>query len=296
MSEPRESAELSPADADGVRELAAAAAARDGVAPYGEQTLIALTRPGVHLLVRDAGRLAGYAQLDPGTPAAEVAVHPAYRRRGTGTALVQALVRRAPGVRIWAHGSLPAAAALAARLGLQTSRELLQLELTDLGALPPVGLPDGIALRSFLPGLDDAEWLELNARAFVDLPDQGGWTARDLTDRQSQAWFDPAGFLIAVDGAGDMVGFHWTKVEERPRPGGGHDHVGEVYVVGVDPDRQGLGLGRALTLAGLHHLRGVGVQAVTLYVDGANTAARALYDSLGFTRHHTDTEYQHVPS
>ena len=61
-------------------------------------------------------------------------------------------------------------------------------------------------------------------------------------------------------------------------------------MIGVDPDAQGIGLGRALVLAGLDHLARIrrcpnGV----LYVAAANTPAVGLYESLGFTVHRTDT-------
>jgi mycothiol synthase len=91
-----------------------------------------------------------------------------------------------------------------------------------------------------------------------------------------------------------VVGFHWTKVHGR-KSGGGHDHdaIGEVYVVGVDPDYAGRGLGRALTLAGLHHLRGLGLSQAMLYVDARNTSAIRLYEGLGFSRWDTDVLYRH---
>lgn len=61
-----------------------------------------------------------------------------------------------------------------------------------------------------------------------------------------------------------------------------------MYVVGVDPNERGTGLGRALTLIGLRYLRGRGLSWVMLYVDESNTPAIRLYESLGFT--HTDTD------
>ena len=89
-----------------------------------------------------------------------------------------------------------------------------------------------------------------------------------------------------------MTGFHWTKVhppgEQDPLSPG----VGEVYVVGVDPAEQGTGLGRALTLAGLHHLRDGGVAEAMLYVDEDNIPAIRMYEGLGFTRARIDAMYR----
>ena len=52
------------------------------------------------------------------------------------------------------------------------------------------------------------------------------------------------------------------------------------------------GLGRALTLAGLHRMAEQGVDVVDLYVDADNTAAVALYASLGFELFAADAQYR----
>ncbi len=130
--------------------------------------------------------------------------------------------------------------------------------------------PAGVSVRAFVPGRDDADWLRVNNRAFAGHPDQGGWVESTLQRRMAEPWFDPAGFLLAFD-RDRLAGFCWTKVHE---PGSGtRAALGEIYVIGVDPDRQGTGLGRALTVGGLDHLAHdrdcpVGM----LYVDGANRA------------------------
>jgi mycothiol synthase len=101
-------------------------------------------------------------------------------------------------------------------------------------------------------------------------------------------WFNPAGFLLAVDAGDSLLGFHWTKVHPRH---GGHPAIGEVYAVGVTPAAQGKGLGKALTVAGIRYLQGLGLHAVMLYTDADNTAAVSLYRGLGFTRWDMDVMY-----
>ncbi|WP_460665997.1 mycothiol synthase [Kribbella swartbergensis] len=290
---------LPPATAAAVTELARAAAESDGVNPLSERTLLHLDgeHPGdVHVLAYDgepgtievtglqsARNLIGYGSLSP-DGSAELVVTPAFRRQGIGTALLRMLLDHGgPRLRVWAHGRLPGSDELAARLGLEVTRELYFLRRTR-APLPEPVWPEGIAVRTFVPGQDEAAWLEVNSRAFADHPEQGSWTAADLAERLQQPWFDPSGFFLAVNSSsGALAGFHWTKVEEG---------VGEVYVVGVSPDYQGSGLGKALTLQGLHHLQEErGLDTVVLYVDGTNTAARGLYTSLGFTTAALDVQF-----
>ena len=128
---------------------------------------------------------------------------------------------------------------------------------------------------------------DLNARAFARHPEQGAWTREDLDLREREPWFDPDGFFLA-ERDGKLVGFHWTKIHGSDDAATAHEPIGEVYVVGVDPNERGTGLGRALTLVGLRYLRARGLSQVMLYVDESNTPAIRLYESLGFT--HTDTD------
>ncbi|MFF7214476.1 mycothiol synthase [Streptomyces sp. NPDC008238] len=291
--------ELSPGRADAVLALIEAAAEVDGQAAVSEQGRLHLrggAREGVtHLLVESDGALVGYAQLedtDPvEAPAAEMVIHPAHRAQGHGRALGHALLATSgKRLRVWAHGGHPAARHLAGLLGLALFRELRQLRrpLAEGAGAPPLGepvYPAGVTVRTFVPGRDDAAWLAVNAAAFAHHPEQGSLTQRDLDDRKAEPWFDPAGFFLAFRGD-RLAGFHWTKVHARER-------LGEVYVLGIHPEEQGGGLGRALTLTGLRHLvHDRGLPTAMLYVDADNAPALAVYERLGFTTHEVDLMYR----
>lgn len=294
------SARLDPDDIAAVLELLDAVTDADGVRPLSEHVMLHLRYGGDadarHLLASDDDRLVGYGHIDVTDTvegsAAELAVHPEARRHGIGRMIVTRMIEETPDgrLRLWAHGQHPAAAALAHDLGFQRERVLWQMRRSLFTSLPAPELPDGIRLRTFVPGQDEQAWTEVNNRAFADHPDQGHWGIEEIRTREREPWFDPAGFILAERASGELIGFHWTKVHGGKNTDHGHVHepIGEVYVVGVDPSAQGLGLGPALTLAGLRHLRSTGLSQAMLYVDESNTRAIALYERLGFTRWDTD--------
>ena len=107
----------------------------------------------------------------------------------------------------------------------------------------------------------------------------------ELAERMAEPWFDPVDLIVAVDGP-RMYGFHWTKRHSATQ--------GEVYVVAIDQDTQGKGLGRTLVDVGLRHLRSVGIEDVLLYVESDNTSAVSLYNSQGFTHAAADTHVMYV--
>ena len=285
MTEIRSLDRLTPAEAADVLALAAAADEADGVSPLSEDGVLGLRGSGrTHLLAYADETLAGYAYLD-GT-SGELVVHPKHRLRGHGTALIAAA---GPGaLQFWAHGDEEAARAFAEQAGFTRSRVLWQMR-RPLTNLPEIPLPEGVTVRAFVPGADDEAWLGVNRRAFAHHPEQGRWTPDDLRLRFGEPWFDPAGFLLAVDPADDrLLGFHWTKVHPAE---GDQPAIGEIYVLGVDPGGHRRGLGAALSVAGLRHLAGLGLADALLYVDESNSGAVALYRRLGFEIYSTDVMY-----
>jgi mycothiol synthase len=291
---------LMPEQQEAVLALADEATSSDGVSPIDDQVRLDVvhsdeSEPVTHLLATRDGALLGYAHArtnDTGPVSAHVVVAPSSRRAGIGTGLVTGLLAQAGtrGLRVWAHGDEAAAGLLSDRLGFTRVRDLWQMRRRlDLPIAPPVYPPD-VHVRTFEIGQDEAAWVRVNAEAFAHHPEQGRMTEDDLRQRIAEPWFDPRGFFLAVRGK-EVLGFHWTKVHRatptRPEP------IGEVYVVGVSPSAQGLGLGKALTTTGLLHLRALGLREVLLYVEGDNEAAIAVYEKLDFTRSTLDVMYEH---
>jgi mycothiol synthase len=262
----------------------------DGHSPIGEHKYLDLLHSDPNhitgLVGEDRGTPIAYVAVGPtqdsGTWAIEPALHPLHRDRSTTRRLVDAGVGRAieagaDRVRCWAF--LPNLVSVLEDAGFRPERELRQLRVGLPIASRPV-FPEDVLVRPFRPGVDEDVWLSVNNAAFAGHPENGAWTEDILEDRKAQTWFDADGFRMAWDGP-TLVGFCWTKVHD--------DGVGEIYVIGVAPEAQGRGLGRALVLEGLRHLADDRhLSRAMLYVDSGNEAALDLYQKLGFRLDHVD--------
>jgi mycothiol synthase len=296
--------DLGPSDKADVTDLLEAVSRVDGHPALSEQKRIELddrsddTRPGARALARliGSGRLVGYGHLSRGNDSwgIEIAEHPDQRADGVAEALgslllaslVEEVGRQGGGqVYFWSPRASAVHDRIAKANGLHPGRELIQMRVPLPLAVRPGHRAEPLTTRAFRPGHDEAAWLEANNRAFATHPEQGGWTIDDLLEREQEPWFDPAGLLLHEIG-GRLAGSCWTKIHRDEDP-----PLGEIYVISVDPDFQGRGLGRSLTTAGLSWLNDAGISVGMLYVDGDNVAAVELYRSMGFTVDHVDRAY-----
>lgn len=271
-----------------IRALAAEAAVRDGVDPLNEAARMSL-EPGAtgarHLVVEGPAGLEAYANV-AGTgdmATIQLVVSPEARLTGIGTTLLRAAVAAVPegaSPAIWSFGDLPAARGFAAANGLRAGRELLKMQ-AELAEPVPARLPAGVEVRGFRPE-DEAAVLAINAQAFAHHPEQGAMDHEDFTARTREPWYRPEDLLVA-ERDGRIVGFHWTKRHDEA--------LWEVYVIGVDPQAHGGGIGKALLRAGLQHMAEAGARRVILYVEGDQDVAVGLYRAHGFRTVHTDVMY-----
>ncbi|WP_051063363.1 mycothiol synthase [Ilumatobacter nonamiensis] len=233
---------------------------------------------------------AAYAQLSAGNDnrSFEMVVHPEQRDHTAtiGSELLEAAldVVGAEGggaVNWWIHEPTPVDRELADAAGMTQDRTLFQMRRPL-----PTERHATIPTRAFVPGHDDEAWIAVNNRAFAGHAEQGGWTLDTLRKRQQEEWFDPEGFRIH-ERDDRIAGFCWTKVHHDAPDG----ILGEIYVIAVDPDFHGKGLGSEMTLAGLDHLAAQGITTALLYVDAANEGAVGMYRHLGFEVHSTNAAF-----
>ena len=293
---------LSQSQIDGVIALINAATVQDGTPPISEHIILHLRHGGdksdSHLIVEQQNQVIAYAHIDAtdlvAGPSVELVVHPEHRKSGLGKELLSKSKEICGSkMRLWAHGDLSAAQKLAEENGFERIRTVIQMR-KSLADLQP--LQHNFAIRRFLPGIDNEEWLALNNRVFIDHPEQGGWSIKDLQTRLNESWFDAAGFYVAIEN-GKLIGFTWTKIHgghsqkhEDQTEQHDHDPIGEIYITAVATS--GTGLGKVLTQTALAYLKRNGLTIAMLYVDSDNQIALNLYKSLGFAESGQDVMYR----
>ena len=209
--------------------------------------------------------------------ALDLAVAPGARGRGLGGELAaDGAGRRRAGDRLVARR--PPRGARAGRAArLRRARELWVMRRPTAEPLPGSSYPPASTVRGYRD--DDARRGARGQRGGVrrTTPSRGDGRRRPRR-ADGRAVVRPGRAAASPTRRRRLLGFHWTKRHAA--------ELGEVYVVGDRPGRAGPGLGRLLTLAGLHHLRGRGVAEVLLYVesDNAPAVARLLRDSASPTR------------
>jgi mycothiol synthase len=297
---------LSKSQQESVLALIQAAHDFDGTPPIAEHVLLHLRHGGdksdSHIVLEENSQVIAYAHLDTtdlvAGPSIEAVVHPSQRGKGLGSLILKEAIKVCGDkTRIWSHGDLPAAKAIAASLKLERLWSNLLMS-KSLGDIQPV--TSKYPIRTFMPDFDNQAFLSLNNKVFANYPDQGGWSEGDLKVRLNEYWFDEKGFFVSED-MGKVIGFCWIKIHgahTHSHSGEddhhGHDALGEIYVLAVNPDYQGQGVGRDLIITGLNYLKYQGLDKVLLYVGVENKPAIKLYKSLGFYEFGSDICYRKI--
>jgi mycothiol synthase len=256
--------------------------------------------PGQDLFVAEAaGKVVGYidvrSELGIGRAVLDCLVHPEHRRKGLATDLVHRASRRARevGARV-VHVSVleenVAAKAFLSKLGFRFVRRFLHLtlELSEFH-LPEEEQQLPLLVRHLQRGEED-KLTRIQNRSFAGTWGYNPNTLEEIVYRLNMIGWSPED-VILIFAADRPVGYCWTLVNPEASAVAGKN-VGRIYMLGVDPDYQGSGIGERALLAGLAHLKGKGIEVAELTVDSQNPAACALYESGGFKISSTSGWYE----
>lgn len=247
------------------------------------------------------GRLVGYARTWQYTThegflvQPQVAfVHPDFRRRGVGTALLQCMEARAretaaahPGAAGWFHQAMVTEgerdrARLLERAGYCVARHFLEMERPSLDDIPAFELPSGFEVRPVQPG---------HLRAIFDahmeaLQDHWGFAPPDPEDFalwKAGRSFQPQLWQVAWHIASNQVAGQvkpWIDHEQNATQ---DRRRGYTEFISVRRPWRRQGLARALIARALHAQKAAGMDESALGVDGESVfRAARLYETCGF--------------
>ena len=228
-----------------------------------------------------AGAPAGYAVLtrEPaiGRGALEIQGGGTHRGGGAGDALLREAAARARAANLGVlHVDVPesdeARQRAFAERGWRHARTHLHLRMeraSRVDAALPADVAPGHAERE-----DAEEIAALQNAAFA-----GSWgyapnTAEEIAYRVFDLHARPDRVVTLRDAESEaLIAYCWSRLDGKR---------GIVGMVGVAPERQGQGLGRAVTGAGVNDLIDLGAETLEITVDSENPAAIRVYESLGF--------------
>jgi mycothiol synthase len=235
-----------------------------------------------------SGEIVGYAEVKPelniGRAVLSWLVHPRHRSGALTVGLVDRAVYRTRALGIMTlHVNISqdsfTAKRFLTRRGFTFVRRFLELRLDLTEMVLPEISKSASPCRPSQPG-EEGRLTQLQNRSFA-----GTWgfnpnTIEEITYRISLPHSSRDDIFLIFD-SDKPVGYCWTRTEswKNKAPGEG---TGRIYMLGVDPDYRGRGLGRQLLLVGLSYLKSKGLRGAVLTVDSKNKAARILYTSVGF--------------
>ena len=240
------------------------------------------------LIVESAGEIVGYADVRPELNIGRVVlrwlVHPKHCRRGLAVKLIDRAISRTRELGIMTiHVNISQdslmAKQLLTKMGFAFVRRFLELRL-DLSKTP---LPEISQIcprcRPLQPG-EEERLTQLQNRSFTGSWGYNANTVEGIIYCIYLPNCSPEDIILAFD-SDKPIGYCWTRINFWKNKTSG-EGAGRIYMLGVDPDYRGRGLGRQILLVGLSYLKSKGLRVVELTMDSENKVACALYKSVGF--------------
>jgi mycothiol synthase len=224
------------------------------------------------------------AELDIGRAVLSFLVHPEHPGEVVAMKLIKSAITRAREmgarrVHVNVPGEMVSGRKLLAKMGFRFIRRFLELRL-DLSGAHALNMSRAAPRCRRLKRGEEDKLVQIQNRSFADTWGFNPNTLEEIVYRIGLPGCAPEDIILACDGE-NVMGYCWTRIYA------GRDKVtrgdkGRIYMLGVDPDYRGKGVGKEVLLAGLSYLKSKGVGIVELTVDSKNKAACALYRSAGF--------------
>jgi mycothiol synthase len=243
------------------------------------------TDPGGTWVALHADEIVGYV-----TPRHDdLTVHPAHRRRGHGSRLLDAGMaivheRRLRELRLYVPEHLEPSVAFATARGFRRVSSYWLFRLRHDAVPGPAEFDDSVAVGPFEPA-DTGALVALMNESFVDHPTPVEWSAETIRSRVGTATFDPGDILLVRPGGTGRGADPARPVafcQVRVTPDDDGSLVGEVALIGTLPAWRHRGLGGQLLRWGVDRCRTKGATTVELSVEAENERALVLYRAAGF--------------
>lgn len=249
------------------------------------------------VLAQNPNRVVGYAVIwaDDHTASVQVVVHPNYRRRGLGSALLDCILDRADELNVTTVNCFAAGGNLAANAFLSAREFIRQGAYTELQStgeqpLPPGQFPSGFTVRPYSEIRD----LGTLTRAMDDCY-QGLWGHQNVTETQMAEWlpdFIQQGlFLLFSPDDGNAVGISRVEISKE-RTEFNQKLTGYIDAPGILPNYRDRDLYLPLLLHGMHWLQEQKVELIEMESWGDDPALLASYQSYGFKTVRSQISYQ----
>lgn len=217
----------------------------------------------------------------------ELVVHPDHRRRGIGTRLVEtgfgyARAHNLPSLTLAPPPGNTGAEAFATRLGFTYDSSFWQLRLPPEREVERPVFPRSVVARPFTSDVDLGRYVGMINSAFADHPSPIMVTIDAVKLAHTRTGFVPDNICLlsaAIDPE-TPIAFCRTRVDLDDAG----LRIGEISLIGVVAEWRGKGLGRELLKWGVHRLRALEVDEVTLHVEAKNEHALGMYERTGFVR------------
>ena len=228
----------------------------------------------------------GVVSVSPGSSLAEanILVHPNWRRRGIGSALLSKVIERshylkAESVQIYANSKQPAASAFLQKHAFSAQGAYTELRLKEGLHLPPVIWPYGYTMRPYSEVQDLSILTQAMNLCYIPL-----WGHHKVSETEMSTWlpnFNQQGLFLVFSEKGRVIGI--SRVEpstERTQKNGAP--TGYIDAPGIVPQHRRLDLYRALVLTGIRWLQDQGQTLIEMESWGDKLEVLKMYRELGF--------------